>query len=550
MMEGCVPWPDELAQRYRAAGWWIQERLGDLPSAWEKQRPDKVALVTEHEQVTYRELADRVRTVAARLDSAGLRQGDRVVVQLPNDPSFIYFVLAAFRQGVLPVFALPAHREHEISHLVAHSEARGYAIPAQYRGFDYLGLATDVQAQCPGLEHLLVSGGETQHLSLDPPYESEGDVAPVEVEPESVALFLLSGGTTGLPKLIPRTHADYIYNLRASADVCGFNEDTRYLVVLPIGHNFPLGCPGFLGTLDAGGTVILAESPNPETVFPLIEATRPTVCAMVPAVAHGWLDSPLRGQHDLSSLEVLQVGGAKLPSELARRILRELGCGLQQVFGMAEGLLNYTRLDDPADVVIETQGRPLSPGDEIRIVSPNGQDVPVGEPGELLTQGPYTLRGYYKAEKQNLRSFSPDGFYRTGDIVRLHESGNLIVEGRAKDIINRGGEKISAEELEDFILGHPAVRETAVVAMPDPVLGEAVCAFVVLHSGQTLELPDLVSFLQERRIARYKIPARLELIDHLPLTNVGKVSKAALRTEIEQRLTGDQVPLGQSDRPA
>jgi 2,3-dihydroxybenzoate-AMP ligase len=255
---------------------------------------------------------------------------------------------------------------------------------------------------------------------------------------------------------------------------------------------------------------------------------------MVPAVVHGWLDSPLRGQHDLSSLEVLQVGGAKLPTELARRILGELGCGLQQVFGMAEGLLNYTRLDDPADVVIETQGRPLSPGDEIRIVSPNGQDVAAGEPGELITQGPYTLRGYYKAEQQNLRSFTPDGFYRTGDVVRMHESGNLIVEGRA----------------EDFILGHTAVRETAVVAMPDPVLGEAVCAFVVLHSGQTLELPDLVAFLQERRIARYKIPARLEVIDHLPVTNVGKISKATLRNEIEQRLAGENMSLDQPDPPA
>jgi 2,3-dihydroxybenzoate-AMP ligase len=549
MIDGCIPWPDEFARRYRDENWWVQERLGELPSVWAEQRPDRVALVTDREQITYRELAERVRTVAARLDAAGLRRGDRIVVQLPNAPSFLYLVLAAFRQGVLPVFALPAHREHEISHLVMHSEARGYAIPAEYRGFDYLDLARGVQAQCPGLEHLLVSGGDSQHVSLDPPYEPDRDTPAVDVEPESVALFLLSGGTTGLPKLIPRTHADYIYNLRASAELCGFNEDTRYLVVLPIGHNFPLGCPGFLGTLDAGGTVVLAESPKPETIFPLIEATRPTVCAMVPAVAHAWLDSPLRAQHDLSSLELLQIGGAKLPSELARRILKELGCGLQQVFGMAEGLLNFTRLDDPTDVVIETQGRPLSPADEIKIVSPDGREVPLGERGELLARGPYTLRGYYKAEKQNLGSFTADGFYRTGDVVRMHKSGNLIVEGRAKDIINRGGEKISAEELEDFILGHPAVRETAVVAMPDPVLGEAVCAFVVLHTGKTLELPDLVGFLQERRIARFKLPARLELLDELPHTNVGKVSKTALRSEIEQRLAAEGPTPAPSDRP-
>jgi 2,3-dihydroxybenzoate-AMP ligase len=552
VIDGCVPWPDDIAQQYREAGWWIQERLGDLPVEWARRRPEKVALVSDREQVTYRELADRVCAVATRLDAAGLRSGDRIVVQLPNEPEFVYLVLAAFREGVLPVFALPAHREHEITHLIEHVQARGYAIAAGHRGFDYLALAERVQARSPHLQHLLVMGGDgLPHLSLDPPYDAGDAGAAADVAPESVALFLLSGGTTGLPKLIPRMHAEYVYNFRASAALCGFDERTRYLVVLPIGHNFPFGCPGFLGALDSGGTVIFASSPSPEIAFPLIEATRPTVTAVVPAIALRWLDSELRAHHDLSSVELLQVGGAKLPSEAARRIIGELGCRLQQVFGMAEGLLNFTRLEDPEKVVIETQGRPLSPGDEIRIVDPDEQDVPPGERGELLARGPYTLRGYYEAEEHNRRAFTRDGFYRTGDIVRLHESGNLVVEGRAKDLINRGGEKISAEELEGLILGHAAVRETAVVAMPDPVLGEAVCAFVALHPGRTLQLSELVAFLDAQGIARFKLPARLQLIDHLPLTNVGKVSKAALREEIAQRLEMEnQAAATIADRPA
>ena len=212
----------------------------------------------------------------------------------------------------------------------------------------------------------------------------------------------------------------------------------------------------------------------------VVEAEQVTITALVPALVIRWLEAleaSGEGRFDLSSLEVLQVGGARLVPEVARRIGPAIGCRVQQVFGMAEGLLNYTRLDDPDDVVVETQGRPLSPADELRIVGPDGEPVPDGEPGELLTRGPYTIRGYYRADAHNATAFTADGFYRTGDIVRLDPSGNLTVEGRAKDLINRGGEKISAEEIENLLLAHPAVREAAAVAMPHAVLGEQTCAY-------------------------------------------------------------------------
>ncbi|MBV8054650.1 MAG: AMP-binding protein, partial [Deltaproteobacteria bacterium] len=237
-----------------------------------------------------------------------------------------------------------------------------------------------------------------------------------------------------------------------------------------------------------------------------------------------------------SSLKSLAVGGARLNPETARRVLEEIGPVLTQVYGMAEGLCCTTRPDDPEEVIVETQGRPVSEGDEFKIIDDQSNEVAPGELGELITRGPYTIRGYYKAPQHNRTAFTPDGFYRTGDMVRLHPSGNFIIEGRSKDLINRGGEKISAEEIENLIITHPAVLNTAVVAMPDPVMGERACAYVVLRHGASLDFAQLCRFLEQKRIARFKLPERLELIEALPVTAVGKISKKDLREDIKRKL--------------
>ena len=308
-------------------------------------------------------------------------------------------------------------------------------------------------------------------------------------DPAGVAVFLLSGGTTGLPKLIARTHNDYSYNARASARLCRLGEGTVYLVSLPASHNFPLACPGILGTLLSGGRVVMLGSPDPASAFAAIEREGVTITAVVPAVAQRWLAHAAElgnrgvGAGALRTLEVLQVGGARLADEHAARIKPVLGATLQQVFGMAEGLLNYTRLDDPDEVICGTQGRPLSPGDEVRIVDADGNDLPDGQPGALLTRGPYTPRGYYRAPEQNARAFTPDGWYASGDVVRRRPDGNLVVEGRDKDMINRGGEKISAEEVENLLYRMPGIAQVAAVAAPDAELGERICVFVVPEPG-------------------------------------------------------------------
>jgi 2,3-dihydroxybenzoate-AMP ligase len=352
------------------------------------------------------------------------------------------------------------------------------------------------------------------------------DAAPAATD---VALFLLSGGTTGLSKVISRTHNDYEYNARRSGEVCLFGPDTVYGVALPAGHNFPLGSPGLLGTLLVGGRVVLLRTPSPASAFETIARERVTTVAVVPAVAQRWTMAAEELRPDLSSLRQVQVGGSLFAPEHARRAREVLGCWVQQSFGMAEGLLNYTRVDDDEEVTATTQGRPISPHDEIRIVDEDGRPVPEGEPGELLTRGPYTPRGYFNAPEHNARAFTPDGWYRTGDVVRLHPSGNFVVSGRNKDVINRGGEKVAADEIERLVQLLPEVAQAAAVPYPDPELGERVCMFVALRPDTSLTLDRLRELFTAHSVAAFKVPERLEVVADMPYTAVGKIDKKTLR---------------------
>jgi 2,3-dihydroxybenzoate-AMP ligase len=507
-------------------------------------QPDSVALVDGDTRLTYASLTARADALAVRLvDDIGLAHGDRIVVQLPNCWQFAVLTLACLRSGIIPVMALPAHRRHELVHLVDLSEAVGLVIPAEVRGFDHQVMAAEIATACETLRTTLVvddSGAEAirpEYVDLTALCAEPGDAAGQRARWDAdlpgsreVAVLLLSGGTTGLPKLIARTHDDYAYNARGATEICGLDRGSAYLVTLPASHNFPLGCPGILGTLMVGGRVVMSRSPNPDDVFPLIRAEGVTHTAAVPAVVQRWLAHAMaQGADDLAPLRVLQVGGARIADEMARRIRPVLGATLQQAFGMAEGLCNYTRLDDPEEVICTTQGRPMSPGDEIRIVDELDQDVPEGAAGALLTRGPCTPRGYYRAEQQNARSFTADGWYRSGDIVRRRPDGNLVVAGRDKDMINRGGEKVSAEEVENVLYHMEEIALVAAVAMPDAELGERVCVYVVPRGDARVTADAVRSSMERAGVARFKWPDHVELVDELPVTKVGKIDKKALR---------------------
>jgi 2,3-dihydroxybenzoate-AMP ligase len=544
MLDGVTPFPAEFMARYRALGYWEDRPLFDGFTAALAAYADRVAVVDETGPVTYSQLSERSERLARVLLDVGLRPLDRVIVQLPNTAVFVYLYFALLRIGAAPVLALPGHRRREITQFASISGAQALAVPAAARGFDFAAMAADVMTDRPDLRLCLIQGLDEapndprfvrlEDLLCREPRSSRSALDEIRIDPSDPALFLLSGGTTGIPKLIPRTHNDYLYNSKIAAAACEIGVGDVLLDVLPIEHNLPLGCPGLQGFLLSGGTVVLGTSTRPRDVFELIQRHQVTHIHLVPALLIRWIDDPLVSEYDLSSLRVIQSGGQRLQPEVRLRAERALpGCFIQENFGMAEGLIMFVRSSDPPQVRRETCGRPASPADEVYLVDEDGQVVPDGEPGELIVRGPYTLRGYFRSPEHNARAFTPDGFYRSGDLLRKLPSGNYVVEGRVKDLINRGGEKISAEEVENLILSNKAVLNVACVPYPDPVLGERMCACVVLRPGYSaLSLEELVAFLRGFEIAAFKLPERLEVFDSLPLSGFGKVSKKDLAARL------------------
>ncbi|MXN77941.1 AMP-binding protein [Burkholderia sp. 4701] len=527
-------WPDAFARRYRDAGYWQDTTFFDALLERAQRTPDALAVADGAQRYRYADLIERIRRLAGGLRRLGLARGDTAVVHLPNGARFIETCFALFQLGVRPVLALPAHRQHEIGAFCRFTGARAYLGAAQSGDFDARPLAGALRESCPALEHVVLAGDDHPFAAFDALYDAP-PVHDCAADADDIACFQLSGGTTGTPKLIPRRHREYLYNVRACSAASGIDAATVYLAALPMAHNFTLCCPGVIGTLLAGGTVVSTVRPEPEQSFPLIARERVTHTALVPPLALLWMDEQPQRQADLSSLRVLQVGGARLMDHAAERVTPVLGCTLQQVFGMAEGLICCTRLDDPPERATRTQGRPVSDADEVRIVDAAGEPVAPGEIGELQVRGPYTIRGYYRLAEHNAAAFTADGFYRSGDRVRRTADGDLVVEGRDKDQINRGGEKVSAEEVENLLLAHPQVHDAAVVAMPDPLLGERTCAFVVGRTPAPSSLA-LKRYLREQGLAAFKIPDRIAFVPRFPETGIGKTSKKSLRDLLRRQL--------------
>ncbi len=541
MLEGCTPYPPEFATRYVGEGIWRAETITQAIANAARKTADATAVRDAARSLTFAQLIDEAGRIAAVLSSAGIAAGDRIVVQVPNCVDFATLFLACLEVGAIPIMALPAFREAELEYLVSFSGAKAIAIAPEYRGFDYARMARELKTRFPSLTSIFVTAPCDGCVHIHSGSLTPSRIGTSNRDPFDVALFLLSGGTTGIPKLIPRTHTDYLYNAREAAALCGLTSDSRILIALPAEHNFPLACPGLLGALLTGAQTVFTASTQASDLAATIAREKITHIACVPTLAMTLLDLPQSQRRDLASLRVITVGGQRLQPHTARALRRIFPqITVQQVLGMAEGLLCYTRLTDSDEVACTTQGRPMSAADEIRIVNADGSEAADGESGELWCRGPYTIRGYFRSPERNLEAFTPTGFYRTGDLVRRGAAGNLVVEGRIKDLINRGGEKISAEEVEAHLIAHPAVSAAAVVSMPDTMLGEKACAYLILKPAGHFELIAMREFLAVRGVAKFKWPERIEIVNALPLTNVGKVKKADLRRDIEQKLMAER----------
>ncbi len=546
-IEGFVPHPPEVAARWRELGYWQDRTLFEEYAERFSRYASRTALVGEEgDSLTYRDLETRATRLARNLYDLGLRPLDRVIIQLPNVPELMVLYLALQRIGAIPLMALQSHRYMEISQFTANSGAVAIATPVGYRSFSYLEMVTRITHEQDSLRWGLVLGRipvgtegpfvDLQDLEERPPSTTVTDLDALELDPDEPAVLQLSGGTTGVPKLIPRTHNDYALNSRLAVAATEVRPDDALLVVLPAAHNLPLACPGMQGFLFSGARAVMSRSARPEHVFALVQEHAITHIHVVPALLIAWLNSGSASDYDLSSVRIIQSGGQRLQPKVREATVRLFpNCTVQENFGMSEGVLMFVRLGDPEDVWRETCGRPVCPHDEVRLVDDEDREVPAGNVGEMICRGPYTIRGYFRADEHNARAFTKDGFYRSGDLMRLHPSGNYIVAGRKKDLINRGGEKISAEEVENLILSHPSVMNVACVPVPDERLGERMCACVILQDSAELDFDGLVQHLMSKEIAKFKLPERLEIFEDFPLSGFGKVSKKDLVNMVADR---------------
>ncbi|MBY0788470.1 (2,3-dihydroxybenzoyl)adenylate synthase [Corynebacterium parakroppenstedtii] len=559
---GC-PWED--VQRYRELGiytgdthWALFERARDLYG-------DAPVAVDRYRSLTWSDVRHSAHKVGNLLRGLGIAEGDAVIVQLPNAAVHMEAIFGIWSIGAVPVFALPAHGADDVAHF-AQTAPAGVRIAAVPRDKHAKRVEKGLREECPELTTIQIdpraddpwdvpvvngtaASGENSKLDTDADSDAPVDSAPwpsPERDPQALAFLQLSGGTTGIPKLIPRSHDDYLYSVRRSDEVCDMQRGDVLLVVMPASHNFAMSSPGILGALHVGATVVYVPDPSPTTIRRYIHANRGTHMALVPPLLISLLNSRDEAQTPDPTMETMKtvwVGGAKLSASAAERVAPELGINLQQVFGMAEGLVNYTELGGDSDEIVNTQGVPMSPADEVRVVNDEGALVDRGTPGHLHTRGPYTIRRYHRNPKANASSFTDDGFYVTGDIVTVSRDGAITVTGRAKDQINRGGEKIAPEAVENCLLKHPAIHDVSVVGIPDDVMGEKIRALIILRddykpaatdagkfqgvqdSHQPPTAMQIKKFVRESGLSRFAVPDVVEFVDEFPLTGVGKVSK-------------------------
>lgn len=538
--EDWIPWPAELAEGYRRRGLWLDHSLQEEIFQQLIKRPDACALIDGARRWSYSELFAQAQALSSEFQQRKISNGRYVVLHLPNCAEFFVILIACWMSGAVPILAVAAHRQQEVNAYLEQSQS------VAYFGSDSA-FAQSLESAIP-LASFVIEPTQSNSILLRQINGTSGEIridAPQRLPPRhtlefccqapcNLALLQLSGGSTGTPKLIPRTHNDYLYSIRQSIARCRIGAHSRYLAVLPLGHNFCLSSPGTLGILMSGGTVVIAQSSQASLAFTQIKEQEINCSALVPSIARMWATYAQAQESAPSNLKDLWIGGAPLDPQSAQFIEESLGSKVLQVYGMAEGLVCFTDPDAPTQVRWHCQGTPLSEHDQIRIVDAEGQDCALGQQGEVWTQGPYTIRGYFRSPEHNLRSFSEQGFYKTGDLARMRPDGNIEVMGRKKQQINRGGEKIASIEVEALLRLHPKVKDAALVGLPDPVLGEQSCAVVVWEGTENAKEIGLAlrRFLRAQRIAHFKIPDRIERQHSLPKSPIGKVDRKEVRARL------------------
>ena len=482
---------------------------------------DRPFILTDEDVITFGDL-DRLATrVAGRLAEAGIRPGDVVSALLPNSPAFIADMFGAYRAGAWFCPLNPRLTPAEIRFQLEDSGARAVVTDAEHAP-----LFARLAAELPSLASVLVLGTREDLAGLPDPR----GVAPSAVpDPDAVALLMYTSGTTGLPKGVMLSHRNVLLNASQVMERSEVTADDRVLHIMPLFHTNGI-VNTTVGPLLAGASIALRPRFDVADFWPAVARFRPTYFTAVPTVYSRLLAAPDPGL-DRSSLRFVRCGSAPMPVELQERVEAWLGVPVVISYGLAEGTCTSTMNPVSGRRKVGSVGLPLS-GQEVRIHDEAGRELPAGAVGEVCIRGGTVMRGYLNRPEETAAVLR-DGWLRSGDLGYVDADGYLFLTDRKKDIIIRGGENISAREVEDVIYRHPAVLEAAVVGMPDPDLGEQPVACVVPRPGATIDAGELIEFCRER-LARFKTPRRVVVLEDLPKNAVGKIVKAALRARLAE----------------
>jgi 2,3-dihydroxybenzoate-AMP ligase/mycobactin salicyl-AMP ligase len=547
VFEGFTPYDPEAAQLYKKKRWWLDITLGDMFDRASDLYPEREALVGAGKRYTWAELRSLVDKMAYNLLQEGFQPGDTVLLQLPNWPEFVISYYALQKAGLVMVLLTVNHTAREIAHLANLTQPKGWILPDRYRKTDYLPLIKQVREENPVMEKVILIGEGIPEgcLKFEDLLETKAGVKEIRStleqarpDPGDVCQILPSGGTTGLPKGAPRTHNDYICNIEYKSKAWDLNVTDTILVAATVGHNLAL-LVCVTGSVFHGAKQVVLDSTYPEDFCQIVQEEKITCTGLVPTLISRIVSFEDLGKYDLSSLKKIYVGAANSPPELVKNVEDRIGARYINAFGMVEGPLIQSRPHDPLEIRCNTIGRPCCPYDDIATLDSKGKKTPPGVEGELSAKGPGVFTGYLKNPQANMDSFTPDGYFRTGDLAVIDEKGIIRITGRIKDIIIRGGENIAARDVEDLISSHPDVEYVAVVGMPDPDLGEQVCAYVKPVEGTSVTHEEVIIHLDKMEASKIHYPARTEIVQEMPLTAAGKADKKVLKKDIEEKLTAE-----------
>ena len=542
-MKVTLTFNEQRRAAYRQQGLWGDASLADYWQQTARAMPDKIAVVDNHgASYTYSALDHAASCLANWMLAKGIESGDRIAFQLPGWCEFTVIYLACLKIGAVSVPLLPSWREAELVWVLNKCQAKMFFAPTLFKQTRPVDLILPLQNQLPQLQQIVgvdKLAPATSSLSLSQIIADNTSLTTaITTHGDELAAVLFTSGTEGLPKGVMLTHNNILACERAYCARLNLTWQDVFMMPAPLGH-----ATGFLHGVTApfliGARSVLLDIFTPDACLALLEQQRCTCMLGATPFVYDLLNLLEKQPADLSALRFFLCGGTTIPKKVAREC-QQRGIKLLSVYGSTESSPHaVVNLDDPLSRFMHTDGYAAA-GVEIKVVDDARKTLPPGCEGEEASRGPNVFMGYFDEPELTARALDEEGWYYSGDLCRMDEAGYIKITGRKKDIIVRGGENISSREVEDILLQHPKIHDACVVAMPDERLGERSCAYVVLKAPHhSLSLEEVVAFFSRKRVAKYKYPEHIVVIEKLPRTASGKIQKFLLRKDIMRRLTQD-----------